>query len=174
MFTRLPLFGRHDFTCRRNTILLASCISLSSCSWWASSCSSHDFSSSWASCPREGHSPQRATSSERTGERQESVGESSVSRRGNLACCFSTFPNRSTRAAEPTCWGFLLRRLRFVTLRFPTALLIGSRLLFRGVGALGDDILLFGGMRGAGGAETETDGNRQDWVCLYLLPNEWQ
>lgn len=65
VFTWASLFGRRDFTCRRNTILLASCISLSSCSWWASSCSSHDFSSSWPSCPREGHSPQRATSSER-------------------------------------------------------------------------------------------------------------
>lgn len=53
-------------------------------------------------------------------------------------------------AAEPTCQGFLLRRLRFVTRRFPMALLIGSRLLFNGVGALRDDILLFGGMRGAG------------------------
>lgn len=50
-------------TCNRNTILLASCISFSSCSWWASSCSSQDFSSSCTSCPREGHNPQRATSS---------------------------------------------------------------------------------------------------------------
>lgn len=54
-------------TCRRNTILLASCISFSSCSWWASSCSSQDFSSSCPLCPREGHNPHRDTSSERKG-----------------------------------------------------------------------------------------------------------
>lgn len=51
-------------TCRRNTILLASCISFSNCSWWASSCSSQDFSSSCPSCPREGHNPHRDTASE--------------------------------------------------------------------------------------------------------------
>lgn len=60
-------------TCRRNTILLASCISLSSCSWWASSCSSHDFSSSGASCPRAGHKPQRDPS-ERYNNRETGVG----------------------------------------------------------------------------------------------------
>lgn len=67
-------------TCRRKTILLASCISFSSCSWWASSCSSQDFSSSCPSCPREGHNPHRDTSSERkwgTGEM----------RQGSFFCC---------------------------------------------------------------------------------------
>ena len=49
-------------TCRRNTILLASCISFSNCSWWASSCSSQDLSSSLPSCPGAGHRPQSDTS----------------------------------------------------------------------------------------------------------------
>lgn len=153
VFTRASLFGRRHNTCRRNTILLASCISLSSCSWWASSCSSHDFSSSWPSFPREGHSPHRATSSERM------KGETRVNRREFCTLAVGIYravsrPSprkiKSGFAAEPTCQGFLLRRLRFVARRFPMALLIGSRLLFNGVCALRDDILLFGGMRGAG------------------------
>lgn len=62
-------------TCRWNTIRLASCISFSSCSW----CSSQDLSSSGPSSPREGHNPQRGTSSEsekRRGTRQKMRGNS--------------------------------------------------------------------------------------------------
>lgn len=51
-------------TWRRKTILRASCISFSSCSWWASSCSTQDFSSFCPSCPRDGHRPQSSGPSE--------------------------------------------------------------------------------------------------------------
>lgn len=78
--------------------------------------------------------------------------------------------------SQPTCQRFLLCQLRSVILRFPLVLrLIMDCLLFRGVIGLGDNILLFGGMRRAGWAEAETDGgHRQIWVCVHLLPNEWQ
>lgn len=99
--TWASLFGRRDFTCRRNTILLASCISLSSCSWWASSCSSHDFSSSWPSCLREGHSPQRATSSERMRGRETRIsrGEFRIIA-GGFSVLFLDLPPKKIKKAD--------------------------------------------------------------------------
>lgn len=149
-------------TCNRNTILLASCISFSSCSWCASSCSSQDFSSSCPSCPREGHNPQRATSSKSgrgTGEM----------RQGTFFFTASYLALQELMCSQPTCDRFLLCQLRFVILRFPLVLrVIMDCFFFRGVSELGDNILLFGGVSWAGWAETETDGgHRQEWMCLY-------
>lgn len=158
------------FTCRRNTILLASCISFSSCSWWASSCSSQDRSSSCTSCPREGHSPQRETSSE---SKTVEMRQGSVLLKVIIVYCLAL---QLLMCSQPTWDTFLLCQLRSVILRFPQVLrLIMGCFFFWGVSGLGDNILLFGGVSRAGWAETETDGgHREEWVCLLLLPNEWQ
>lgn len=82
-------------TCRRNTIFLASCISFSSCSWWASSCSTQDFSSSCPSCPREGQNPQSSISSkidtEKSGMQQRRIWFISE----NEICCVRPYSIRS-------------------------------------------------------------------------------
>lgn len=126
------------FTCRRETILLASCMSFSSCSWWASSCSSQDFSSSFTSGPKEGHSPQSDTSS---GTKHESC----------LGRCSGA--SRSTRrmCSRPTCdTRRLCQRRRVIRSGLLVLGLMGGRFFLGRVGGLGDNILLFGGVRRAG------------------------
>lgn len=163
---RLALFLKvAGLTCRWNTIRLASCISFSSCSW----CSSQVFSSSGPSNPREGHSPQRGTSSGRKQHR----GEAWESQLFNAGLCASFHARREMMGGRPTWQRFPLHQLGFVIPTFPLVFrLIMDRLQFGGGGRLGDSVLLFGGVCRAGWAEAETDGvHEQESVCLYLLPN---
>ena len=163
-------------TCRRNTIRLASCISFSSCSWWVSNCSSQGRpSSSGASCPRLGHSPQRTTSPAPAN----GQGLNTEQRRATLRqeTTYTTVAIWVQRVSD----GFMLRFERCDVLQTGVAFLVrqlwflhpgpprlaGWRFdtFFWGAvsgGELGLCILFFRGVCRAGGAKTGTDGRRED------------